>query len=123
MKFKNKNNKTQVTRARDCDNGVQTTDQQEIWDLQNAESATSWIMSFLAKYCAETKENKINNDATIVDLQVTKLFVSMCEQNSVIKLRGLMTPRDVIGTSYRDIRSAIQNQVSPKERIIAAEKA
>ena len=91
---------------------------QEIWDLQNAESATAWIKYFVAKCCAEKREDKINNDAIIVDLPVTNLFVFMCGQDAFIKLRSLMNLRDVIGTPYKDIRSAIQNQFPPKERVI-----
>ena len=41
-----------------------------VLDLQNAESATAWNMSILAKCRTEKKENKINNDGNIVDLKV-----------------------------------------------------
>ena len=47
-------------------------------DLQDAESCTALIMSFLAKCREEKKEDKVNNDDTIVDLQVTNLFLSIC---------------------------------------------
>ena len=48
----------------------------QILDLQNAESATAWIMSFVAKCRAEKKEDKVNTDGTVQDLQVTNLFLS-----------------------------------------------
>ena len=63
----------------------------QILDLQSAESATAWIMSFVAKCCAEKKEDKINLDGTIQDLQVTNLFLSMCGQGAISKLRRLMS--------------------------------
>ena len=31
-------------------------------DLQNAESATAWIMSFVTKCCVEKKKDKINTN-------------------------------------------------------------
>ena len=63
-------------------------------DLQNAESCTAWIMSFVAKCRAEKKEDKVNNDGTIVDLQVTNLFLSICGQDALLKLRSLMGPKN-----------------------------
>ena len=45
--------------------------ERQILDLQNAESATAWIMSFIAKSRAEKKEDKINTDGTVQDVQVT----------------------------------------------------
>ena len=92
-------------------------------DLQNAESATAWIMSFVAKCCAEKKEDKVNNDGTVQDLQVTNLFLSMCGQDAIIKLRSLMSPRNLIDTPYKDIRLAIQNYISPKKRVVTAKRA
>ena len=62
-----------------------TTDRQ-ILDLENAESATKWILSIVAKCRAERKEDKINTDGTVQDIQVI-------------------------------------NYVSPKERVVTAEKA
>ena len=87
----------------------------QILDLQNAESATAWIMSFVAKCRAEKKEDKVNTDGTVQDLKVTNLFLSMCGQDAIIKLRSLMSPRILIDTPYKDIRLAIQNYISPKE--------
>ena len=95
----------------------------QILDLQNAESATAWIMSFVAKCRAEKKEDKVNTDGTVQDLQVTNLFLSMCGQDAIIKLRSLMSPRNLIDTPYKDIRLAIQNYISPKERVITAGRA
>ena len=95
----------------------------QILDLQNAESATAWIMSFVAKCRAEKKEDKVNNDGTVQDLQVTNLFLIMCGQDAIIKLRSLMSPRNLIDTPYKDIRLAIQNYISPKERVVTAERA
>ena len=95
----------------------------QILDLQNAESATAWIMSFVAKCRAEKKEDKVNTDGTVQDLQVTNLFLSMCGQDAIIKLRSLMSPRNLIDNPYKDIRLAIQNYISPKERVVTAERA
>ena len=100
----------------------QTTDRQ-ILDLQNAESATTWILSFVARCRAEKKKDKVNNDGTVQDLQVTNLFLSMCGQDAIIKLRSLMSPRNLIDTPYKDIRLAIQNYISPKERVVTPERA
>ena len=58
----------------------------EILDLQNAESATAWIMSFAVKCRGEKKEDKINTNGAIQDLQVTNLFLSICGQEAIIKL-------------------------------------
>ena len=63
-------------------------------DLQNAESCTAWIMSFVAKCRAEKKKDKVNNDGTVVDLQVTNLFLSICGQDALLKLRSLMSPKN-----------------------------
>ena len=46
----------------------------------------------------------------------------MCEQDSIIKIRSLIGPRYLIDTPYKDIRLAIKNYISPKEKIITAEK-
>ena len=78
-------------------------------DLQNAESCTAWIMSFVAKCRAEKKENKVNNDGTIVDLQVTNLFLTICGQDALLKLRSLMSPKNLLDTPFKEIRLAIQN--------------
>ena len=76
----------------------------QILDLQNAESATVWIMSFVAKCRAEKKEDKVNNDGTVQYLQVTNLFLNMCGQYAIFKLSSLMSPRKLIDTPYKDIR-------------------
>ena len=80
-------------------------------------------MSSVPKCRAERKDDKINKDGTIVDLQVTNLFLSMCGQDASIKVRSLMSPKKLIETPYKDIRSAIQNYVSPEERLIPTERA
>ena len=92
-------------------------------DLQNAESCTAWIMSCVAKCRAEKKEDKVNNDGTIVDQQVTKLFRSICSQDALLNLRSLMSPKKLLDTPFKDIRLAIQNYISPKERVVTAERA
>ena len=46
----------------------------QVLDLQNAVSATAWIMSFVHKYRAEKNLDKINTDGTIQDLQVAISF-------------------------------------------------
>ena len=92
-------------------------------DLQNAESCTAWIMSFVAKCRAEKKKDKVNNDGMIVDLQVTNLFLSICGQDALLKLRNLMSPKKLLDTFFNEIRLAIQNCISPKERLVTAERA
>ena len=99
------------------------TTNRQMLDLQKAESATAWILSFVVKCRAEKKENKVNNDGTVQDLQVTNLFLSMCGQDAIIKLRSLMSPKNLIDTPYEDIRLAVQNYISPKERVVTAERA
>ena len=92
-------------------------------DLQNAESCTAWIMSFVVKCRAEKKEDKVNNHGTIVDIQLTKLFLSICGQAALLKLRSLMSPKKLLETPFKEIRQAIQNYISPKVRVETAEKA
>ena len=92
-------------------------------DLQNAESCTGWILSFVANCRAEKKEDKINIDGTIVDLQVTNLFLSICGQDALLKLRSLMSPKKLLDTPFKEIRLAIRNYISPKERVVTAERA
>ena len=100
-----------------------TTTNRQISDLQYAESAISWILSFLVNCRAEKKEDKSSTDVTVQDLQVTSLVLSMFGQDAIIKLRSLISPRNIINTSYKDIRLAIQNYISPKERVVTAETA
>ena len=100
-----------------------TATDRQILDLQNAESTTAWIMSFVAKCRAEKKPDKVNNDGTVQDLQVTNLFLNMCGQDAIVKLRSLMSPRNLIDTPYKDIRLVIQNYISAKERVVTAERA
>ena len=76
----------------------------------------------MAKCCAEKKEDKVNNNGTIVNIQVTNLFLSLCGQDAIIKLRNLMGPKTLIDTSYKNMRLATQNYVSPKERVVTAKK-
>ena len=85
----------------------------QILDLQNAESATAWIMSFFAKCPAEKKEDKVNTDGTVQDVQLTNVFLSMCVQDAVIKLSSLISSKNLIDTPYKDIKMTIQNYVSP----------
>ena len=80
-------------------------------------------MSFLAKCRAEKKADKVNTDGTVQDLQVTNVFLSMCGQDAVIKLRSLISPKNLIDTPYKDIKLTIQNYVSPKGRFVTAERA
>ena len=96
---------------------------QQTLDLQNAESCTAWIMSFVVKCRAEKKEDKVNNDGTIMDLQVTIFFLSVCGQDALLKLRSLMSPKKLLDTPSKEIRLAIQNYIPPKERVVTAERA
>ena len=70
----------------------------QILDLQNAESATAWNMSFVTKCRAEKKEDRVITDSTVQDLQVTNLFLGMCGQDAIIKLRRLMSPRNLLAS-------------------------
>ena len=92
-------------------------------DLQNDESCNAWIMSFVAKCRAEKKEDKVNNDGTVVELQVTNLFLSICGQDALLKLRSLMSTKKLLETLFKEIRLAIQNYISPRERVVTAERA
>ena len=78
-------------------------------------------MYFVTKCRAEKKED--NSDGNMQGLQVTNLFLSMCEQDAIIKLSSLISPRKLIDTLYKDIRLAIQSFISPKERVVTAERA
>ena len=69
------------------------------------------------------EEDKINTDGTFVDLQVTNLFLSICGQDALPKLRSLMSPKKLLETPFKEIRQAIQNYISPKERVETAERA
>ena len=73
--------------------------------------------------CAEKKEDKVNNDGTIVDLQVTNFFLSICGQDALLKLRSLISAIKPLDTPSKEITLAIQNYISPKERVVTAEKA
>ena len=84
-------------------------------DLQNAESCTAWIRSFVTKCRGEKKEDKANTDGTIVDLQVTNLFLIICVQDELLKLRSLIRPKKFLDTRFKEIRQAIQNYISTKE--------
>ena len=47
----------------------------------------------------------------------------MCGQDAIIELRSLISPRRLLDTPYKDIRLAIQTYISPKERVVTAERA
>ena len=78
-------------------------------------------------FCGETsrrvERGQGQSDGTVQELQVTNLFLSMCGQDAIVKLMSLMSPRILIDTPYNDIRLAIQNYISPKERVVTAESA
>ena len=76
-------------------------------------------MSLVAKCRAEKKEDKVNNDGTIVDLQVTNLFLSICGQDTIL---NILSPKKLLDTPLKVIRQAIQNYISPKERVESAER-
>ena len=92
-------------------------------DLQNAETCAAWIMSFVVKSFAEQKEDKINTDSTIWDLEVTNHFLSMCGQDAILKLRSIMSPAKLQDTPFKEIRLVIQNYISPKEIFKTAKTA
>ena len=87
-------------------------------DLQNAESATAWIMSFVAKCQTEKKEDKVNTDGTIMDLKVTISFLVCAgkRQDEIIKLRSLMSPRHSVQTSDRRFKIIFLKRVVTAER-------
>ena len=78
------------------------TDRQTI-DLENAGSCTAWNVSFMAKFCTDRKTEKFNSGYTIVYLQVTNLFLSMCGQDAFLKLRSLMSPKKLVDTPFKEI--------------------
>ena len=47
----------------------------------------------------------------------------MCGQDAIIKLRSQVSPRNLIDTQYKNIRLAIPNYISPKERVVTAKIA
>ena len=47
----------------------------------------------------------------------------MCAQDAIIKVRSLINRQNLIDTAYKDIRLAIQNNISPKEKVVTAERA
>ena len=59
----------------------------------------------------------------ILDLQVANPFQSLCGRDAYIELRSLMSPKYLIANPYKDIRLAIQNYISPKKRVVTAERA
>ena len=71
-------------------------------------------MYFVEKCRAEKKEDKVNTDGTIVDLQVTNLFLSICGQDALFELRSLMSPKKLLDTPFKEIRQAIQTIFSLK---------
>ena len=73
------------------------------------------IISFVAKCRAEKKEDKVDTDGTIEELQKTSPFLSMRERDAFIKIRS---PRNLIDNPYKDIRLPFKNYFSPKERIV-----
>ena len=95
----------------------------QILDPQNAESATAWIMSFVAKCRAEKKKDKVKTDGTVQDLQLTNLFLNLRGQDAIIKFSSLLSPRNLIDTPYKEIRLAIQNYIFPQKRVVTAERA
>ena len=77
-------------------------------------------MSFVAKGRVEKKEDKINTDGTLVDLQVTNLFLGICGQDAIFNYRSLKRLRNLIDIPHKEFRLAIQNFISPKERAVTA---
>ena len=81
-------------------------------------------MSFVAKCRTEKKEDKVNTDVTTVDLQIPNLFLSICgqDEDALLKFWSLMSPKKLLDTPLKEIRQAIQNYISPKERVETAAK-
>ena len=78
---------------------------------------------FVAKFRAEKKEGKINTNGVVQDLQVANLFLSICGQGAIIKLRNLISPSNLIDNPYKDNRLAIEIYISPNERVVTVERA
>ena len=55
--------------------------------------------------------------------QKVLILFSVCAGDANIKLRSLIGPWKLIDTPYKDIRLAIENYVSPKERVVTAKRA
>ena len=85
--------------------------------LHNAESATAWIMSFAAECHAEKKEDKVNTDGTVQDLQVTYLFPSMCGQDAIILPTLLWLPTLLEEARYCDFEK-LKRAASPEEELV-----
>ena len=109
-----------LTRVVDDDNGVQTNYRHTY--LGSTECRISYCVDFVySEMSSREKGDKINNDGPVQDLQVTKFSLSMCGQDAIIILRSPNTPRNLIDTPYNDILLAIQNYISPEERVVTAE--
>ena len=113
-----------MTRVIDRDNGVQTNYRHT--NFGSAECRIRNCVDFF--FCGEiaSREERGQNqhsDGTLQDREVTNLFLSMCGQDAIIKLRSLISPRNLIDAPHKDIRLAIQNYISPRERVVTAERA
>ena len=69
------------------------------------------------------EKDKINTDGTMLFLQVTNLFRSMCKKDAVIKLTSLISSRTLIDAPYKHMGLTIQNFISSKERVVTTERA
>ena len=78
---------------------------------------------FWRNVAQKKKEDKINTEDTVQDLQVTNFFLIMSGRDAIDKLRSLMSARTLIDIPYKVIRWATQNYFSLKERVAPAEKA
>ena len=85
--------------------------ERKILDLQDAESAIAWIMSFVAECCAEKKDDELNIDGALIDLQVTNLLHSMHVRDTNVIHRNLTSTKNSIDTP------------NPKEKITPGKRA
>ena len=83
---------------------------QQLEDVQNAESCTAWIV---AKCRAEKKDDKINT-GTVSDLQVTNIFLSMCRRDALLKNKSITSPKGHLDTPFEEIRVVIETIFLPK---------
>ena len=114
-----------LTHFIDHDNGVQTSYRQTNFGSTECRISYSVDYDFCGKMSGREERGQGQQRwyCTGPISEVTNLFLSMCGQDAIIKFRSLMSPRNVIDTPYKDIRLAIQNYLSPKERVVSAERA
>ena len=91
----------------------------QILDINSAESSTAWVVFFLAKNRKDNLVDKHRNDVTILDLQLTNIFHSICGQDPQLRLKSLLSPKNL---SETPLGSKSKNCNSRKERPTMSER-